>query len=146
MVTRLLRDNSIEATVVELNMETVRDLRQRGVAAVYGDARQHETLEGAGVSSAGSLVLTSAGMDTTAEVIRMSREMNPAIRVFARASYLRDLPALRKAGADEVFAAEGEVALALLEAILHGLGATPEQIDRERARVHGELFSAASAG
>jgi hypothetical protein len=32
------------------------------------------------------------------------------------------------------------VALALVEAVLHRLGATPDQIDRERSRVHSELF------
>jgi len=32
------------------------------------------------------------------------------------------------------------VALALTEALLRQLGATPEQIDRGRARAHGELF------
>ena len=73
-------------------------------------------------------------------MIRTARELNPGIRVLARAAYLRDLPALRKAGADVVFTGEGEVALALTEAILHRLGATPEQIDRERDRAHNELF------
>ena len=46
---------------------------------------------------------------------------------------------LRSAGADVVFSGEGEVALAFTEAILENLGATPEQIQRERARVHAEL-------
>jgi len=54
--------------------------------------------------------------------------------------YLRELPALRAAGADRIFSGEGEVALALTEAILHRLGATPEQIDRERDRAHDEIF------
>jgi CPA2 family monovalent cation:H+ antiporter-2 len=139
-VTRLLRENGIEPTIVELNIETVRQLRQEGVTAVYGDVTQRETLEGAGASGAGSLILTSAGMGSSAEVIRMARELNPGIRVLARAAYLRDLPALRKAGADAVFTGEGEVALALTEAILHRLGATPEQIDHERERAHTELF------
>jgi CPA2 family monovalent cation:H+ antiporter-2 len=35
--------------------------------------------------------------------------------------------------------AEGEVALALTEMILHRLGATPDQIDHERDRVRSEL-------
>jgi predicted Kef-type K+ transport protein len=39
-----------------------------------------------------------------------------------------------------VFTGEGEAALALTEAILHRLGATPEQIDHERERAHTELF------
>jgi len=32
------------------------------------------------------------------------------------------------------------VALGMTEYVLSELGATPDQIDRERARVHGELF------
>jgi K+:H+ antiporter len=144
-VTRLLRENGITPTVVELNPDTVRDLRQQDVSAVYGDATQRETLEGAGVSSADSLILTSAGMERSADVIRLAREINPAIRVLARASYLRDLPRLRGVGADTVSAAEGEVALAFAEAIMRRLGATPEQIDRERSRAHAELFGESAA-
>jgi monovalent cation:H+ antiporter-2, CPA2 family len=144
-VTRLLQDNSIEPTVIELNMETVRALRERGVEAIYGDATRRDTLEAAKVNEAGSLVLTSAGMGSSADVIRAAREMNPGIRVLARAAYLRDLPDLKKAGADVIFTGEGEVALAFTEAILHGLGATPEQIDRERHRAHVDLFGESPA-
>ena len=62
--------------------------------------------------------------------------------MLARASYLRDLDGLQKAGADSVYTGEGEVALAFIEDILSALGATAEQIDRERARAHEELFGA----
>ena len=41
-----------------------------------------------------------------------------------------------------MFAGEGEVAMAMTEAVLRRLGATPDQIDRERARVRNELFIA----
>jgi hypothetical protein len=41
-----------------------------------------------------------------------------------------------------VYSGEGEVALAFTEDILSALGATAEQIDRERARAHEELFGA----
>ena len=139
-VVRLLRENGITPTVVELNMDTVRALRQEGVDAVYGDATRPETLAGAGVASAGSVILTSAGMANSAEVIRAARELNPDVRVLARAAYLRDRANLRQAGADTVYSGEGEVALAFIEDILDRLGATPEQIDRERARAHKELF------
>jgi CPA2 family monovalent cation:H+ antiporter-2 len=142
-VIRLLRENGIEPTVIELNMETVRALRDDNVDAVYGDATRPETLTGASVTNAGTLILTSAGMANSAEVIRTARELNPGIRVLARAAYLRDLEALKNAGADTVYSGEGEVALAFIEDILDRLGATAEQIDRERARAHEELFGAA---
>lgn len=143
-VARLLRENAIIPTVVELNMDTVRDIRQEGMSAVYGDATQLETLDGAGVSRAGSLILTSAGMENSTEAIRIARGLNPRIQILARGNYLRDLPELHRAGADGVFTGEGEVAMALTEAILNRLGATPEQIDRERKRAHRELWADAS--
>jgi CPA2 family monovalent cation:H+ antiporter-2 len=137
---RLLRDNGIESTVIELNVDTVRELREAGVNAVYGDATKRDTLEAAGVANAGTLILTSAGMGNEADVIRMARELSPTIRVLARAAYLRDLPKMQQAGADRVFTGEGEVALGLIETILQRLGATAEQIDRERERAQRELF------
>jgi CPA2 family monovalent cation:H+ antiporter-2 len=139
-VARLLRDNGIEPVVIELNMDTVRQLRDKGLEAVYGDATKLETLEAAGASHAGTVILTSAGMGNASEVIRMARRLNPKVQVLARAQYLRDLTAMHEAGADRVFTGEGEVALGLIESILERLGATAEQIDRERARAHRALF------
>jgi K+:H+ antiporter len=137
-VTRLLKDNDIEPTVIELNADTTRRLRDEGVRAVYGDAAHRATLEAAGVPEAGALIL-STDVEGAAEVIRTARELNPELRVLARTSHLRQLEALRRAGAQTVFSGEGEVALALTEAILDRLGATRDQIDRERARVHAEF-------
>jgi CPA2 family monovalent cation:H+ antiporter-2 len=139
-VVRLLRDNGIEPSVIELNMETTRQLRAQGIDAVYGDATKRDTLEAARAAQAGTLILTSAGMNDAAEVIRMARDLNPKVQVLARAAYLRDLADMQRAGADRVFTGEGEVALGLIETILERLGATPEQIDRERDRAHRELF------
>jgi CPA2 family monovalent cation:H+ antiporter-2 len=139
-VVRLLRDNGIVPTVIELNMDAVRAMRQEGIDAIYGDATRPDTLEAAGVARAGSLILGSAGMANSAEVIRTARRLNAHIRVLARAPYLREVASLQEAGADRVYSGEGEVALAFIEDLLDTLGATPEQIDRERARAHRELF------
>ena len=146
---RLLAANGIAPTVVELSMDAIRALRDAGVDAVYGDATRPEILEAAGVAHAGSLILGSAGMAHGEEVIRAARALNPRLRVMARATYLRDVPVLKAAGADAVYSGEAEVALAFIEDILDELGATAEQIDRERARAHRELSSGvveASAG
>jgi CPA2 family monovalent cation:H+ antiporter-2 len=143
-VTRLLQDNTIAPTIIELNRDTVRGLREAGIAAVYGDAHHREILQEAGLDSAGSLILSAAGLHASAEVIRLARGLNPAIRILARAAYVRESLALRQAGAEYVFTGEGEVALAMTEAILRSLGATPEQIDRERERVHRALVGGAT--
>jgi CPA2 family monovalent cation:H+ antiporter-2 len=139
-LSRLLRDNGIEPTVVEMNLKTVRRLRELGLEAVYGDAGHRDTLKAAGVERSASLLLTASGLHHAEEIIRLARELNPKVRVLVRCAYLRETPALRTAGANAVFAGEGEVALAMTESVLRELGATPEQIDRERDRVRAELF------
>ena len=138
-VVRLLSENSIQPTVIELNMDTVRAMRQEGVSAVYGDARDPDTLVAAGIRHAATLIISGADSGAP-ETIRAARELNPEQHIFARGAYLRDVPALRRAGAEHVFSGEGEVALAMTVAVLRRLGATPDQIDRERQRLHGELF------
>jgi CPA2 family monovalent cation:H+ antiporter-2 len=140
-IVRLLRENGVTPTVIELNLDAIRRLKEQGADAIYGDATHRETLVQAGVAHAAWLILRSAGMRADADVIRTARELNPRIRILARANYLRDVPSLRKAGADHVFSGEAELALAFTDAVLRELGAAPEQIDRERDRVHADLRS-----
>jgi CPA2 family monovalent cation:H+ antiporter-2 len=137
-VTRLLADNGIAPTVVDLNIDSVRELHAAGVSAIYGDATHAATLVSAGLPHASTMIVSSS--EDAEAMIGAARELNPSAHVFARATHLRELPPLRRAGADDVFAGEGEVALAMTEAVLKRLGATPDQIDRQRARVRDELF------
>ena len=136
---RLLKENGVTATIVELNLENAREARRHGFRAIYGDATNPLILEEAGVGLSDTLVLTSAGMERSEDTIREAREINRRIHVMARAAYIRHVPGLRDAGADNVFSGEAEVALAMTEAMLTRLGATWEQIERERARVRDEI-------
>jgi CPA2 family monovalent cation:H+ antiporter-2 len=139
-LSRLLRANEIEPTIIEMNLNTVQQLRAQNIPAIYGDASHRDTLLHAGIVHSGSLILSASGLNAAEEVIRLARELNPKIRVLARATYLREGAALQQAGADSTFSGEGEVALAMTESLLRELGATPDQIDRERDRVRADLF------
>ncbi len=135
-----MRENEFEPVIVELNVNTVRELTAQGSRAIYGDATHRDTLVHAGVGSAVALVLSSSSTTGAREVMRIARELNRELVIFARSSYLSELAELQKAGADAVFSDEGEVALAMTEFLLRQRGATPEQIDRERARFRSEFF------
>jgi CPA2 family monovalent cation:H+ antiporter-2 len=138
---RLLQENEMDVTVVDMDVDKIRSLRDSSdVNAIYGDANQRETLERAGVETSGTLILSSSTIESAAEVIRAARELNPKVQILARTSYVREATALRSSGASKVFAGEGEVAFAMMEAILRDLGATSDQIDRERSRVRAELL------
>ena len=138
-VARLLRENEIAPTLIEMNVDTVRALRADGLEAIHGDATHPAVLAAARVGDASSFIVSVAGLIGVEESFRVARQQNPAVQILARATHLREVPALRAAGADVVVSGEGEVALAFTAAILERLGATPEQIDRERTRVRAEL-------
>lgn len=139
-VARLLKENDVRTTVIDLNLPTVQALKREGVDAIYGDAGNREVLQAAAIDRAGSFVLSASNIPGANEVIRLAKQLNPKIRVLARAVYVNEIAALKAAGADVVFSGEGEVALAFTVAVLDDLGATRDQIDRERERVRRELF------
>lgn len=139
-VARLLAANGFLPMVIDLNLNTVKELQGRKLPVVYGDAGHSDTLKKAGIEKADILILSASSIRGGKEVIREARRLNPKIKILARTAYLREVAELRAAGADAVFAGEGEVALSITEFILSAFGATPEQIDRERERVHTKLF------
>ena len=85
IVHRLLADRGADVTVVDVNLETVRGLRARGIKAVNGDVLRAGTLDEAGIATAASLVL-SADVEEAAEIVRQARLLNPDA---ARARALR---------------------------------------------------------
>jgi len=139
-VARLLAENEIVSTIIEMNVDTVAKLRAQKIKAIYGDANHRETLIQAGLAHANILILSSSGIRGGEEVIRLARQVNPNVRILVRSAYLHERKTLIAAGANRVFAGEGEVALAMTESILTTLGATPEQIDRERAQLREDFF------
>jgi monovalent cation:H+ antiporter-2, CPA2 family len=68
--------------------------------------------------------------------------VNPSLRILARCAHLRDVPALRRAGATVVAAAEAEVALALAE-VLNTVVDSGESLEIRRDAVRQRLYQSA---
>ncbi len=115
-VHRLLAERGAEITVIELNLDTVRGLKSGGYHALYGDVLRPGTLDEAGIDTSGSLILT-ADVEDAAEIVRQARLLNSELRILVRCAHLRDVAAIRQAGATVVAAGEVEVAVALAEAV-----------------------------
>jgi CPA2 family monovalent cation:H+ antiporter-2 len=145
-IVRLLRENGVEPVVIEFNVTTVRTLQQQGLRAIYGDARQPGVLEAAGITGVRNLIVSARNVEGLSEIVRRARELNSQLRVLARGDYVSDGPVLRAAGATRVVTDECEVALGFVELILRHLGATAEQVDRERDKLRSELQGPPSSG
>lgn len=138
-VDRMLRHAGLETTVIDMNIDTVQRLLRAGRKAIYGDSSQGEILKQAGASNATHLVVTLPHADQRAAVVKAARSINPALRIFVRARYLRERLSLQQAGVNAAIFEEGEAAIALVRMILEEVGADETTILQETTRIRTEL-------
>lgn len=128
-------------SVIELNPAIVRDLRQRGIDAIYGDAASRPELEATGIATARTVAVTTPDLLTTEAVIRHARELNPDVHVIVRAPAAGDVRTLSADGADEVVQPEFEAGMEFVRQILGWQGidaiATDALVAARRDMVYG---------
>lgn len=134
-VTRLLLQSHIEPIVVEMNVDTVAELRSQNIRALYGDATRREILQQAGIEKAGYILVTTPEPSVRLKVIAMARQLNPDIDILTRARYLAEHDNLRAAGATIVCCDEAGAAASLAEVLLGLMGAQTEEIAEELRRI-----------
>jgi CPA2 family monovalent cation:H+ antiporter-2 len=101
----------IEYAVIDLNAAKIRQIRGRGILALYGDASQETLLERAHVADAKVLAITYPDFVTAQAAIQIAREINPTIRIIARATNEGELGPLEHVGADELVQPEFEAGM-----------------------------------
>jgi len=146
LVVRLLMENEVEPTVVELNSDTVQLLGTQGIRAIYGDASHIETLKVAGLEKTKNLILTASELSGAVELVQAARDANPKVYIVARTVRLETKKSLLDAGANRVFSAEGEMALSITECLLQTLGATQDQLEANRDSIRKKVLSFESSG
>ena len=134
-VTDVLKLFKIKPLIIEMNVDTVAELHNRGMRALYGDATRPEILKKAFLEKARCLVITTPEPATRLAIITAAREVNPGIHILTRARYVNEHAALREAGANLICCDELAGAASLAEALLLDQGAPREQIEREIGRI-----------
>ena len=145
LVDQVLRQHDMDVVVLEMNIDTVNRLHQQGHAALHGDASNRTILRMAGVEKAKAIIISSAAAPAV-QIAAAARSLNPHIRVVAHTNYIRIAQAIALSGDAHAFAGEAEVALAMSSHMLSALGATDEQVMRERSENRRRLFGTNGKG
>jgi CPA2 family monovalent cation:H+ antiporter-2 len=82
----------------------------------------------------------SADIEDAADIIKQALQLNPDLRVLARCAHLREVAALRRAGADFVAAGEAEVGVALTEAVISLGDKTEDDATQRLAAIRRQLY------
>ncbi len=130
---RIFSEYHMEVVVIEMNVDTVTRITREGILALHGDARQRTILKLAGVEEATAIIITSVAAPAK-EIAEAARSLNSNISIMAYTTYTSNALAMMNDGAQTVFSGEQEVALSMVSLLLGKLGATDEQIQRERKK------------
>ena len=109
--------------VAEQNRQRVDDLRQQGMAAVYGDATLPEVLVQAHIARAAMLVVATPDTLDVRRMVEIARTLNPGIQVVLRTHNEEEAKLLRSEGQAQVFLGEQELAHGMTAHILQSLQA-----------------------
>ena len=149
-IQRMIQMSGYGTTIIDLDPKVVQNFTQYGVKTHFGDASRHELLIVAGIEKACMAVVAIDNREQALQIVRFAREINPNIKIVARAFDRLHTFALYQAGADdivrEVFDASvrsGKGALKLLgiksdiaDKIAHYYFHTDRHEMIEQARVH----------
>jgi CPA2 family monovalent cation:H+ antiporter-2 len=104
----------IDCLIIELNVDTVRQLKRQGVPVLFADAAHRETWDLARVAEARLVAFTFPDATASANAMPHVRELAPDIPVMARVKFASDAEHLRACGIEFIIRDEMESAAAIV--------------------------------
>ncbi len=102
-------------SVVEDRPDVVETLQARGVTAIQGNGISRESLQAAGADTADLVFVTVPDGFEAGGIVELARELNPGVKVYARAHSDAEVEHLRALGADLIVSGEQEIADAMID-------------------------------
>jgi monovalent cation:H+ antiporter-2, CPA2 family len=133
---KLVQEHGYPLVVIEQSESRIQQLREAGVAYVYGNAASFHVLETAGVERAKSLAITLPDPMSTRLCLKRALELSPDLDLVVRANHDKDIETLYQLGAQEVVQPEFEASLELANHLLTkmGLSASTMQLEMQEIR------------
>ncbi|RYD49017.1 MAG: hypothetical protein EOP83_25710, partial [Verrucomicrobiaceae bacterium] len=112
-----LKRCGVSTLVMELNSDTVRQLKSEGQKVLFADSTHPEALDLAGIKRARLVAFTFPSVRTTTIAVPLVRERNSGIFIFGRAKFAAEVAILRELGV-QVIHDERESAVAMVRAAI----------------------------
>lgn len=110
-----LMDMGVNVAMIDFNPVNLQPFKQIGVGTVAGDGADQDVLRTAGVDYADAIFVTVPKDELALNVVKSARDMNPTLPILARSRYCLNVSPLKRAGANQVFCEEEQLADQLIE-------------------------------
>ena len=129
-VSKVLIKSNIPFMVLELNPETVRVEKKRGISIIYGDATKESVLAHINIKTARSVVIAISDASATRRIVQLARRLNPSVYIIARTRYTNEINPLYSLGANDVIPEEFETSIEIISRVLHHYFIPANEIER----------------
>ncbi len=116
---RVLKEAEIPYVVLEMNSDTVREMKKKGEPIYYGDGTSKEMLHKLSIEKAKLLVIAISDPASTRKITSIARHENANLYIIVRTRYLAEVDDLKALGADEVIPEEFETSIEIFARVLH---------------------------
>lgn len=115
----VLKESSVPYVVLELNNDTVVQMKKKGEPIFYGDGTSKEILHKLGIATARMLVVAISDPASTRRIVQVARKENARLYIIVRTRYTSEVEDLLKLGANEVIPEEFETSIEIFAKVLH---------------------------
>lgn len=116
---RVLKETGIPYAVLEMNSDTVREMKKKGEPIYYGDGTSKEILHKLGIERAKLLVVAISDPASTRRIVAIARHENPELEIIVRTRYIAEIDDLKSLGASEIIPEEFETSIEIFSRVLH---------------------------
>ena len=138
---KVLKEAQIPFLVLELSGEKVKRALTEGLNTHYGDCTQEETLLRAGLKKARMIVYAISDQVSTERAVRLTRKLNPDIKIMVRTRLTSQVEELKSAGADEVIPEEFETSIEIFCRVLRDYRIPNNIIEQQVELIRMEGYS-----
>ena len=117
-ISRILKLLDVPYSIIDINPVTVSHYKPLGEPIYYGDIDREDNLKSIGIKRASLLVIAISDMEACRRAIKISKSLNPSLRVIARANFLTQVETMYSLGADLVLSQDMETSLIFINHIL----------------------------
>lgn len=126
---RVLKASAIPYVILEMNGNTVTEMKGKGEPIYYGDGTSLELLHKLGIDRAKLLVIAISDAISTRRTVSVTKSIAPHVFVIARTRYISEVDELKALGADEVIPEEFETSVEIFSRVLERYLVPGEEIE-----------------
>lgn len=132
--------SNIPFTVIEMNAETVKREKAKGLPIIFGDATQDHILEAVYLSNARAAVIAISDNQATKAIIKNIRSHSDSLFLVVRTRYVKETSELIALGADEVIPEEFETSVQIFTNILQNFLVPEDDIEQMIDKVRADNY------